>query len=265
MISRRSFLWTSTAAAALAHAPRLLAQRSGGTTPAALPPSIQALTSMRDKARPITADERRGRVERARKLMADQKMNALVLCSGTSLVYFTNISWSGGERLFACVIPVTGEPFFVCPAFEEARARELIRFTDDVRVWQEDESPYRLLAGVLRDRGAAAGQVGIEERLRFFILDRLQADAPQLRCVRADAVTTGCRAVKSPAELALLQRANDITAAAFRAVLPTLEEGMTQGVLEARMTAALARAGGSSPWALAGCRKAVRLIRLTSL
>ena len=75
-----------------------------------------------------------------------------MLRRGTSLVYFTNIRWGGGERLFACVIPAKGEPFFVCPAFEEDRAREQIAlgpFGDgsaDVRTWNEDESPYALVA-----------------------------------------------------------------------------------------------------------------------
>ena len=139
-----------------------------------LPPSIEALTSMRSQARPITADERRRRIERARKLMAEQKIDALMLCSGTSLVYFTNIEWSGGERLFTCVIPARGEPFFVCPAFEEDRAREQIAlgpFTGsaDVRTWHEHESPYELVAVGLRDRGIATGQArhGRDRQVRF--------------------------------------------------------------------------------------------------
>src|SRR5687767_9448075 len=85
----------------------------------AVPPSIAALDSWKSKARPITADERRGRVEKARRLMREQKIDALMLCQGSSLVYFTNIHWGGGERLFTAVIPAKGEPFFVCPAFEE--------------------------------------------------------------------------------------------------------------------------------------------------
>src|SRR4029453_9405872 len=91
-----------------------------------LPASIMALSSMREQAKPITNDERRSRIDRARRLMAQLKIDALVLTPGTSLVYFTNISWGGGERLFACVIPVKGEPFFVCPGFEEDRAHEQI-------------------------------------------------------------------------------------------------------------------------------------------
>ncbi|HWK08900.1 MAG TPA: aminopeptidase P family N-terminal domain-containing protein, partial [Vicinamibacterales bacterium] len=120
MFSRRSFLWSSTASLVLSRATRTFAgepqRRGGGGQPdGPLPPSIAALQSMRDQAKPITNDERRARIEKARRLMADDKIDAIVLTGGTSLVYFTNIRWGGGERLFACVIPVKGDPFFVCP------------------------------------------------------------------------------------------------------------------------------------------------------
>jgi Xaa-Pro dipeptidase len=145
MPSRRAFLKSSGGLAALAGS-SALSRHDDGQTAAPLPPSIQSLSSRRSQAKPITAVERRTRMERARRLMAQNKMDALILCSGTSLVYFTNIDWSGGERLFTCVVPVTGEPFFVCPAFEEDRAREQIArgpFTGDadVRTWHEHENP----------------------------------------------------------------------------------------------------------------------------
>ena len=220
--------------------------------PCALPPAIRALRPLTGGVVPIADAERKGRMDRARRLMADQRIDALVLEPGSGMHYFTGVAWSLSERPFIAVLPAKGELAFVCPGFEEARARELIRFTDDVRVWQEDESPYRTIAGILLDRGITAGRIGIEERLRFFIADGLRAEAPALDYVRSETVTTGCRMLKSPAELALLQRANDVTTAAFRAVLPTMEPGMTQRELERRMIAALQRAGGENPWALVG-------------
>jgi Xaa-Pro dipeptidase len=227
------------------------AQPGADPDPCVLPDSVRALQPMTDGVVPISDQERRARIERARRLMGEERIDAVVIEPGSAMHYFTGVPWGLSERPFVAVLPARGELAFVCPGFEEARARELIRFTDDVRVWQEDESPYRLLAGILRDRGAS-GRVGIEERLRFFIADGLRAEAPAVEYVRADRVTTGCRMLKSPAELALLQRANDVTTAAFRAVLPTMEEGMTHRQLEHRMTSALGRAGGSDPWALVG-------------
>jgi Xaa-Pro dipeptidase len=170
MFTRREFLSTSGVA--------LVATQ--------LPDSIGSLTSMKSQARPITNDERRGRIEKARRLMAQHKIDAIMLTQGTSLVYFTNIRWGGGERLFACVVPVKGEPFFVCPAFEEDRAREQIALGPfgggkaDVRTWNEDESPYALVAAGLRDRGIATGVLGIEETTKYVWSDGVADAAPQL-------------------------------------------------------------------------------------
>ena len=224
----------------------------GAQDPCLLPPSIRALRPMTGGVTPITDAERMARLERARRLMAEQGISAIVLEPGSSMHYFTGVEWSLSERPFVAVLPAQGELAFVCPGFEEARARELMRFTKDVRVWQEDESPYRVLAGILRDRGVASGRVGIEERVRFFVADGLRGESRAVEYVLADAVTTGSRMIKSPAELALMQRANDITAAAFKAAFATMAEGMTQRDLERYMTAALMRAGGTDPWALAG-------------
>src|SRR6187549_3250227 len=168
MFTRRSFFWSSAAALVASRAPRLSA-REPQAPAAPLPPSLAALTSMRARATPISNAERRARIEKAQRLMAEHKIDALMLTQGTSLVYFTNIRWGGGERLTACVVPVKGEPFFVCPAFEEDRAREQIALGPfgggkaDVRTWNEDESPYELVAAGLRDRGIATGTLGIEE------------------------------------------------------------------------------------------------------
>jgi Xaa-Pro dipeptidase len=250
MLSRRAFLWASTAAAALANTPRAFAQR-GQQTPGTLPPAIQALTSMRGQAKPITADERRGRIERARTLMARQKMDALMLCSGTSLVYFTNIRWSGGERLFACIVPVKGDPFFVCPAFEEDRAREQIELGPfgggkaDVRTWHEHENPYDLVTQGLRDRGIATGRLGMEETVKFVFSDGVAASARGLEVVSGTPVTAGCRGVKDAHELELMQLANTVTLKAYEAAWKSLADGMTQNEFSGLISAAHARLGFS--------------------
>ena len=199
--------------------------------PCRLPSAITALTPMTDGIVPITADERRARMEKARRLMREAGLGALLLEPGTSMEYFTGMTWGQSERPFVAVLPARGELAFICPGFEEARARERLQFTEDVRVWQEDESPYRLLVGILRDRGVTTGRVGVEERLRFFIMDGVRQAAPALQFVGAESVTAGCRMFKSAAELALMQRANDITLAAigcgpFAAfVVPTFAAG----------------------------------------
>ena len=246
MINRRSFLSMA------AGAPVLVAQRRGGAQGPQmdeLPASVAALTSMRDQARPITSDERRARIEKARRLMAEKKIDALILSGSTSLVYFTNIRWGGGERLFACVVPAKGDPFFVCPAFEEDRAREQIAqgpFGEghaDVRTWNEDESPYALVAAGLRDRGVATGVLGIEETTKHVWSDSVGAAAPQLKLASATPVVAGCRMIKSAHEIELMRLAAQVTLKVYEAVYRALTPGMTQNTVAELIGQAYARAG----------------------
>jgi Xaa-Pro dipeptidase len=220
--------------------------------PCRLAPAIQALTPKTGGITPIADDERHARLARAQRLMTEQGIGALLIEPGSSMRYYTGVEWSRSERTFAMVIPPSGAPAWVCPAFEEARARELIRFGDDVRVWQEEESPFAHIAAILGDLGAARGKVGVEEQVRFFVMDGLRQAAPAAQLVSATPVTAGCRMYKSAAELALMQRATDITVLAIKAALATLKTGMTQYDLAANATAALSRLGGSDPWALVG-------------
>ncbi len=251
MMNRRSFLWMSSALTALTQAPVVLAQRRGGADaqPTTLPPAIAALPSMRGEPKPITSDERRARIEKARQLMAGEKIDALMLTGGTSLVYFTNIRWGGGERLFACVVPVKGEPFFVCPAFEEDRAREQIALGPfaggraDVRTWNEDESPYALVAQGLKDRGIATGRVGVEENTKFVWSDGVAAAAPQLKVVSGTPITAGCRMIKDAHELELMRIACAATLKVYEAVYRSLQPGMTQNEVSSLISAAYRRVG----------------------
>lgn len=219
--------------------------------PCTLPPPIRKLAPMTAGIAAITIDERRARAERARRLMAEHRMDAILLEPGTSLSYFTGVEWGLSERPFLMLISAQGEPTCICPAFEEARVRELLHLTADVRVWEEDESPFELVAGALRDRGLLTGRLGVEGQVRFFVLDGVRAAAARTDLFAAAPVTVGCRAIKSPAELALMQRASDMTIAAFRAAFATLRAGMTQQELSGNMVAAQERLGGSDPWALA--------------
>lgn len=198
--------------------------------------------------KPITADERGARLEKARQLMVDNKIGALYLEGGSSLFYFTGVRWGLSERPFACIIPAKGELGWVCPGFEEERARELVKGQADVRVWQEDESPYKQIAGFLKDRGAT-GRVAVDERLRHFIFSGVKKELPGTDFVDGELVTAGCRMFKSATELALMQNASDITIEAFRAAFATFREGMTQDDLRANIAAAhraLGAPGGSA-------------------
>ncbi|MFL5582583.1 MAG: M24 family metallopeptidase [Gemmatimonadaceae bacterium] len=256
-MDRRTFVRRSAAAAGAAALGRALgapnaatAQQRAPEAPAPLPDAVQRLRPVGPPVEPISDQERLARIEKARRLMRDAGIGALFLEPGSSMFYYTGVRWGLSERPFGVVIPAQGELAYVTPAFEEERARELTKFSNDVRVWQEDESPFAVIAGILRDRGVATGRVGIEERVRFFIADGIRREAPQLEYVLATPVTAGCRMFKSPAELALMQRANDITIAAYRATFPSLHPGMTQGELARSIAAAMQRLGGEGGGAL---------------
>jgi Xaa-Pro dipeptidase len=210
-----------------------------------LPEPIRRLRRMLDGVVPITLDERRARIEKARRLMREQRIDAIYLEPGSSMLYYTGMRWGTSERMFALVIPARGELAWVCPQFEEERARELIKIGNDVRTWEEDESPYQRVAEILRDRGVRTGTVGIEERVRFFLYDGIRHAAPATKYVSATPITAGCRMFKSANELALMQRANDITIAAYKATRDSIREGMTQDEFAGNCSAAMRALGAS--------------------
>jgi len=208
-----------------------------------VPDPIRALKPMTAGIVPITADERRARIAKAQKLMAEQKMDAVFMEGTASSFYFADMRWGQSERTFGLVIPAKGDLAYVCPKFEEDRARELIKFGTEVRTWEEDESPYKVIAGIVKDRGVQHRRIGMEERVRFFIADGVRKEATGFEVVDATPVTAGCRIYKSKAEIALMQRANDVTIEAYRAAFKTMRAGMTQGELSSNISAAFRALG----------------------
>jgi Xaa-Pro dipeptidase len=200
--------------------------RSGEAAPGEVPPAIAALRPRLEGLTPIGLEERRARVLRAQKLMAETGLEALVMASGSSLVYFTGAQWGLSERFFGCVLFREGDPAWVVPAFEKARGLEQIRMGRDVRAWEEDESPSSLVAALLREKGAT--RVGLEETMPFAFAHAIGQAAPAARIESATPVTAGCRRIKDPHEIALMRRAGQITMEAHRAVFQSLRAGVTQ-------------------------------------
>jgi len=203
-----------------------------------VPEAIRKLRPMLDGVQPITDAERRARIDKAQRLMRENKLDAIVLEAGTSMFYFTATGRTPGDRISALVIPAKGELAWVVPNTHLA-----MKIGSDIRVAQDDADAFKKLAQVLKDRSAS--RVGIEERVRFAVYDGIRQQAPSLEFTSADAVTAGCRIIKSPAEIALLQRANDITIEAYRAAFTTMHEGMTNGELAKNISAAFNALGTS--------------------
>src|SRR5271168_2158559 len=240
--SRRGFLRSAAATSLLPVIPSH-AQEANPPAQDSLPPAFAALKPLGERVHPITPDEFHERLLRAQEWMGKLSpgFEAIVVGPGTSLYYFTGIHWGLSERLLALVLPRTGQPVMISPGFEESRMRESLRFPMDVRVWQEDESPTKLIAAVLSDRGVRAGRVGIEETLPFTFYDHLRSIAPGYEYVSADPVTIACRARKSPHELELLRLACSATFDVYRCVFASLHEGMSQESIAQMVSAGFGR------------------------
>jgi Xaa-Pro dipeptidase len=201
-------------------------QAAGGS----LPSAFDALKPLGDRVQPIRTEELQARVAHAQQLMTDAKprFEALYVTPGTTLVYYTGIHWWPSERILAFVVPRQGDPLLVAPAFEEGRLHEQMRWPVELRVWQEDESPYLIIEKWLLERGIRTGQVGVEATTRYVFFDGLRHAATSLDYTSGDPITVGCRAQKSAHELELMRLACSATCDVYKAVFASLREGMTQ-------------------------------------
>jgi len=207
--------------------------------------AIARLNPMTDDVVPITVEERKQRIVKAQQLMDQHKIDAIFLEGTVSCTYFTGMRWGQSERTFGIVIPAKGSITYICPKFEEDRAMELINpvFGNEVRCWEEHESPYAVIFGTIKDKGVKHKRIGMEERVRFFIADGVKKLATGFEVVDATPITAGCRMYKTKAEIALMQKANDVTIEAYKAAFATIRPGMSQTELSNNISAAFRKLG----------------------
>jgi Xaa-Pro dipeptidase len=245
---RREFLkgacaWSLIAAGA--------ARRARAADPAP-PPAAPAmdLKPITANAHPISAAERRARIAKLQALMEQRRIGALLIESGASLEYFIGIRWPRSERTTAAVIPAHGDVLIVTPAFEEPSVRETLAVDGDVRPWNEADSPFAAIVDGLRERGVRGGHIAVEPTMRFFIVDGVRKASSAYDIVTGDPLIRACRMIKSPAELALMQTANDVTIAALRYVHAHVDRGMNAADIGTLMNSATTALGGSPEFAL---------------
>lgn len=237
MIGRRDLLGAGAGA--------LAASRLSGAAAAEVG-RISPKTAIAD-APPIAAAERQARLAKVQQLMRAAGTGALLVEAGSTLRYFTGVNWWRSERTTAAIIPAEGAALVVTPFFEEPSIREMLDIPAEVRVWQEDESPSALIAGWLRDKRLTARPLAIEETTRFFIVDGARRAMPGLEVTSGAALVNACRMIKTPAEIALMQRASDIVVAAYRATAPAIAPGMDGDAIFALTAAAIRHFGGETP------------------
>jgi Xaa-Pro dipeptidase len=239
MLSRRVFLQGAAASPLLA-AGSALARDS----------ATSANKSLTGDAKPISVEERRGRIAKAQSLMAQRKAAALLIESGSSLEYFTGIRWHRSERTTLAIIPASGEVLVVTPAFEEPSVRETLQVGGDVRPWDEHENPFEKIVQGLKERGINSGVLAAESTMRFFIIAGIRQASSAYEIIPADPIVRACRLIKSAAELALLQLANDVTIEALRQVHAQVALGMSGPDIAALMDRVTSSLGGSPEFSL---------------
>jgi Xaa-Pro dipeptidase len=247
MLSRRSLLAAAGAVPWLAAAPSLA---EPAPTPTRGPEAAAPPASLTANAQAIGAEERRARLRALQAGLAQQKVGALLVESGSSLEYFTGIRWHRSERTTAAVIPAHGEVVIVTPAFEEPSVRETLQVEGDVLPWNEADNPFARIVDGLRSRGVARGRLAVEPTLRFFIVDGVRRVSGRYEIVSGDALVRACRMFKSPAELALMQAANAVTIEALRRVHARVERGMSSADIAALMDQTTIALGGAPEFSL---------------
>ncbi|MCP1470892.1 Xaa-Pro dipeptidase [Sphingobium sp. OAS761] len=237
---RRSLLRLGGAAvAAMAVSPRLFAREK----------AAEALRTLTDDVSPIDRAERADRLARAQAMMQAASIDALLVEPGASLVYYSGVRWHRSERVTAAVITADGPPMVMCPFFERPSIEESLAIPAEIRVWQEHENPHSLIADYLSAKGLTRGRIGIEESVRYFVVDGLNAALPKTSLI-LDPVTRAIRMRKTAAEIALMQKAADITVAAYRWTAPQIGAGMSPADIGALMTAATRQLGGRAEFNL---------------
>lgn len=218
----------------------------GGTDKQA---ALDALGDMTAGAVPIALAEHRARIERAQAFMAAQGIDAVYLNAGSNLTYFTGTRWSPSERMVGAILPAQGGPVYIAPAFEESTIRDFMVVEGDIAVWDEHERPAVRLRTVLEQRGIGAGSVlAIDDGTPLFLFDAIRAATDGYTLRNAHPVTSHCRSRKSDAEIALIQRAMDMTMAVHVAAASILHEGITTQEVEEFIHLAHRKVGASGSY-----------------
>jgi len=189
------------------------------------------LKNMVSGVQPLAPEDYAARLEKAKRFMAEHKIDALFLSGSVDLLYFTNVRWGRSERTFGALLNKKGDPVWICPAFESKRAAERIPEGQEIRTWEEHESPFKLIEVIMKDIGAAGGKLALGPTVRNFVAHGLRRNAPGLELVGGAVITEGCRGIKTKKEAVYMDLANKITKMAYREGFKKLSEDMSRSEL----------------------------------
>jgi len=185
----------------------------------------------------ITVAERQARIAKARTLIDAAGASAILIGAGASLRYYAGIPWGATERLVALLVPVHGTPIMICPRFERGSLEAALEIDADLRLWEEDQSPFALVAG------AVTGRLLLDPQLPYCMATAL-ADAG-VDVANGGAVVDACRSIKSDAEIALISQAMAMTLEVHHRAARILRPGIAASDV-IRFIDAAHRAMGSS-------------------
>ncbi len=206
---------------------------------------LSKLSDMTGGMTPISLDEYKSRIDKACALMREHDIEAVYLNAGTNLYYFTGTSWYASERMVGAILTQDSTLEYIAPHFEISTLESFMVVEGHVNGWQEDESPYELFAAVLERRGISRGKIGVDEGASFFLFDGMRKAATEYEYVDAKPVTAGCRMCKSDSEIALLQRAKDMTLEVHKAAARILKVGISTTEVESFINEAHKAVGAS--------------------
>jgi len=205
--------------------------------------ALSTLSDMTAGVVAITDSEFQARISKAQRLMAKQDIAALYLHAGSSLYYFTGMRWHGSERMVGAMLLPSGPPVFIAPAFEKGTLEQFMRIRGEVMTWEEHESPYGLPAQIIAQ---SDGTIALDEATPFFVSNGIAIAAPNFNYVNGDSITAACRMIKSETELALMQRAKEMTLAVHKATASMLYKGITTEEVSTFLDAAHRKVGATN-------------------
>lgn len=204
---------------------------------------LAKLSNMALDITPISKAEYQQRIEKAQALMQANDIAATYVNAGTNLYYFTGTRWYASERMVGAIIPAVGDVEYIAPHFEITTLEQFMVIDGHVNGWQEHVSPYQTFVDALKAKGITSGNIAIDESTAFFVANGINQAAPEFNLVDAKVVTAGCRMEKTAAEIALLQRAKDMTLEVHKAAARILYVGITTKEVEEFINTAHKRVG----------------------